>query len=233
MDSNTGIVFSRRDWMVLAGIGVFGIGLYGANTDFWNKKDPSEWTEDEIQILLTRSPWAKEGATMVKPGARGSSSGGEGVGGVGGYGIGPGPGGRIERQEGGAAAAPPIAQGVVVWESAQAILDARKKPLPKEFKDHYTLSVSGVPLRQVGDDKLFDQLRQFTALQPNNQPPAQPGLVQKVAGDASAVLLGFSKDVLELSADDKSIHFTTEVGRIVLTTRFDTKEMRYRGHLAI
>jgi hypothetical protein len=54
-----------------------------------------------------------------------------------------------------------------------------------------------------------------------------------VAGDASAVLLGFSKDVLELSADDKSIHFTTEVGRIVLTTRFDTKEMRYRGHLAI
>jgi len=56
MDSSTGIVLSRRDWMVLAGIGIFGIRLYGANTDFWNKKDPSEWTEDEIQLLLTRSP---------------------------------------------------------------------------------------------------------------------------------------------------------------------------------
>jgi hypothetical protein len=230
MDSNARIVLSRRDWMMLAGTGVFGIRLYGANNDFWNKKDPSEWTEDEIQILLTKSPWAKEGATMVRPGARGSSSGGEGIGG---NGIGPGPGGRIERQEAGATAAPPIAQGVVVWESAQAILDARKKPLPKEFNDHYTLSVSGVPLRQIAPDKLFDQLRQFSTLQPNNQPPVQPGTVQKVAGDASAVLLGFSKEVLELSANDKSIHFTTEVGRIMLKTRFDTKEMRYRGHLAL
>jgi hypothetical protein len=228
MDSDTGIVLSRRGWMVLAGTGVFGISLYGANAAFWNKKDPSEWTEDEIQMLLTRSPWAKEEVAMVKPGARGSSSGGEGVGG---NGIGPGPGGRIERQEGGTAA-PPAVQGVVVWESAQAILDARKKPLPKEFKDHYTLSVSGIPLRQVGD-KLFDQLRQFSTLQPNNQPPAQPGTVQKVAGDAGAVLLGFSKDVLELSAGDKSIHFTTEVGSIMLKTRFDTKEMSYRGHLAL
>jgi hypothetical protein len=229
MDSDTAMVLSRRGWMVLAGTGVFGIGLYGASADFWNKKDPSEWTEDEIQILLTRSPWAKEAATMVKPGARSSS----GVEGVGGNGIGPGPGGRIERQEVGTTAAPPAVQGVVVWESAQAILDARKKPLPKEFKDHYTLSVRGVKLRQVGDGKLFDQLRQFSTLQPGNQPPAQPGTVQKVAGDASAVLLGFSKDVLQLSAGDKSIHFSTEVGDIVLKTRFDTKEMRYRGHLAL
>jgi hypothetical protein len=231
MHSKTGIVLSRRDWMALAGTGAFGIGLNGANGDFWNKKDPSEWTEDEIQILLTKSPWAKDGAIILKPGARGSSSAGAGAGGVGVNGIGLGPGGRQVHQDTGTAA-PPTSQGVVVWESAQAILDARKKPLPKEFKDYYALSVRGVPWHWEGD-KSVDQLRQFTTLQPNDQPPVQPGIAQKFIGDASAVLLGFSKDVLELGAGDKSIHFITEAGQIVLRAKFDIKEMRYRGHLAL
>jgi hypothetical protein len=231
MQSNTGMVLRRRDWMALAGTGVLGIRWYGADTDFWSRKDPSQWTDDEIQRLLTKSPWAKPASTIVEPGARGSSSGSGGGNGPEVGGVGLGRGGRQPRDAGNTA--PATAQGLVVWESAQAILDARKRPLPKEFNDHYTLSVSGVPLRQLGDDKLFDQLRQFTSLQPNDQPPVQPGTVQRAAGDANTVLVGFSKEVLELSAGDKSIHFTTEVGRIVLKTRFDTKEMRYRGNLAL
>jgi len=231
MHSNAGIVLRRRDWTMLAGTGVFGIRLYGADTDFWNRKGPSEWTDEEIQRLLTKSPWAKQASTIVEPGARGSSSGvGPGTGPVvSGAGLGR---GGPQRPETGNTA-PPTTQGLVVWESAPVILDARKKPLPKEFKDHYTLSVSGVPLRQLGDDQLFDQLRQFTSLQPNDQPPGQPGTVQRAAGNSSAVLVGFSKDVLQLGAADKSIHFATEVGRILLKTKFDTKEMRYQGHLAL
>src|SRR5271155_1926639 len=146
MHSNAGMVLRRRDWMVLAGTGVFGIRLYGADTDFWNRKGPSEWTDEEIQRLLTKSPWAKQASTIVEPGAGGSSSG-DGAGTrpeVGGAGSGR--GGRQPRETGNTA--PSTSQGLVVWESAQVILDARKKPLPKEFKDHYTLSVSGVPLRQ-------------------------------------------------------------------------------------
>jgi hypothetical protein len=231
MHSNAGMVLRRRDWMVLAGTGVVGIRLYGADTDFWNRKDPSQWTDEENERLLTKSPWAKQASTIPEPGARGSSSGvGPGTGPEVG-GVGSGRGGRQPRETGNTA--PSTTQGLVVWESAQVILDARKKSLPKEFKDHYTLSVSGVPLRQIGDDQLFDQLRQFTSLQPNDQPPVQPGTVQRAAGNSSAVLVGFSKDVLELSAGDKSIHFATEVGRILLKAKFDTKEMRYQGRLAL
>jgi hypothetical protein len=230
MDCNPGIVLSRRGWMALAGTGIFGIRVYGANNAFWNKKDPSAWTEDEIQILLNRSPWAKEETMILKPGARDPSN--AGAGGIGVNGIGLGPGGRQERQEGANTTAPPAAQGVVVWESAQAILDARKKLLPKEFKDQYTLSVRGVPGRWEGD-KSLDQWRQFTTLQPNDQPPVQPGTVQRAAGTANAVLVGFSKDVLALSASDKSVHFTTEVGQIVLRAKFDIKEMRYHSRLAL
>lgn len=220
---------NRRNWMLLAGAGILRSRLHAANPSFWNKKDPSDWTEDEIQLLLTKSPWAKEGATIPKPGAREASSAAAGVGP---NGIGIGPGGRQEHQDTGPTNTPPPIQGVVIWESAQPILDARKKALPKEFQDHYTLSVSGVPwLGEV--DRLIDQLRQFTTLQPNDQRPIQPGAVQKAAGRARAVLLGFSKDVLQLSANDKSIHFTTEVGDIILRAKFDTKEMLYRGHLAL
>jgi hypothetical protein len=235
MRRNTRIVLNRRDWMALAGTGVFGVRLYAASAGFWNKKDPSEWTEDEVQILLTQSPWAKQATTIVEPGPRGTPSAGAGSGatGVGVNGIGLGPGGRQEKQDTGNTNAPPPFQGVVVWESAQTILDARKKPLPKEFKDHYTLSISGIPSRQIGYDKLVDQLRQFTSLQPNDQPPVQPGTVRQEPGRANALLVGFSKDVLQLSANDKSIHFTTAVGLFLLKTKFDTKEMRYQGRLAL
>jgi hypothetical protein len=235
MRRNIGTVLNRRDWMALAGTGVFGVRLYGANADFWNKRDPSEWTEDEIQRLLTQSPWAKQATTIVEPGPRGTPSAGAGSGtaGVGINGIGLGPGGRQEKQDTGNTNAPPPPQGMVVWESAQTILDGRKKPLPKEFKDHYTLSISGIPSRQIANDKLVDQLRQFTFLQPNDQPPVQPGTVRQVAGRADPLLVGFSKDVLQLSANDKSIHFTTAVGLFLLKTKFDTKEMRYQGRLAL
>jgi hypothetical protein len=147
MHSNAGMVLRRRDWMVLAGTGVVGIRLYGADTDFWNRKDPSQWTDEENERLLTKSPWAKQASTIPEPGARGSSSGvGPGTGPEVG-GLGSGRGGRQPRETGNTA--PSTTQGLVVWESAQVILDARKKSLPKEFKDHYTLSVSGVPLRQI------------------------------------------------------------------------------------
>src|ERR1700693_5278492 len=120
MHSNTAMVLSRRDWMALAGTGVIGIRLYGADTDFWSRKDPSEWTGDEIQRLLTKSPWAKQASTIVEPGARGSSSGsGAGTGrGVGGVELGR--GGRQPREPGNTA--PATTQGLVVWEWRRVIL---------------------------------------------------------------------------------------------------------------
>jgi hypothetical protein len=224
---------TRRDWLTLAATGV-AARLYAAQTDFWNKKVRADWTDEEIARLLNKSPWAKQTATIPVPGGRGSASADQGESGVGVNGIGLGRGGRQERQEGKVTAAPLTAQGVVIWESAQVILDARRKVLPKEFNNHYALSIGGIPLHEVRDEQLFDQLRQFTSLQPNDQPPVQPGTVQKMPGTGgAAVLVGFSKDVLELSADDKTIQFVTQVGRIVLKCKFDIKEMRYKGRVAL
>src|SRR5580692_7354985 len=46
--------------------------LCSSATEFWNEKKPEDWTDEEIQELLTRSPWAKEGAVSVFGGAGGS-----------------------------------------------------------------------------------------------------------------------------------------------------------------
>jgi hypothetical protein len=224
--------YSRRTWLALAISAAAGGRLAAADADFWNKKDPGDWTADEIGRLLTKSPWAKEASGIYESGTQGSSTGALGQIGqqVGVNGAGMGRGGRRGRGEAPAAAQP---KGAVVWESAKPILEARKKPVPAAFKDHYVVGVSGIALPQMSDDQLFDQLKQFTSLQPNDQPPVQPGVAQKAEAGTNGVLLGFSFDAVELSADDKSIAFTTWLGHLVVKAKFDTKEMFYRGKVAL
>ena len=216
MNKDSGIVWSRRHWLALTGSGVIGIKLCAADTEFWNQKNPSEWTTDEIARLVTKSPWAKEAAPQSELTPQTVAAGLA----------------RSGRKRAGGSSASD-AKGVIVWESAQPILDARKKPLPDEFKNHYTLSVTGIPLPTESDSDLFDHLRQFTALHPDDQPPVQPGIIQQIEGSANGVLLGFSKDVVELTAVDKSIDFSTIIGRMAVKIRIETKYMSYKGQLAL
>src|SRR5882757_3308857 len=50
--------FIRRSsgFLLMAGLGQSGF----AASDFWNKRGPSEWTNVEIALLTSRSPWAHE-----------------------------------------------------------------------------------------------------------------------------------------------------------------------------
>src|SRR4051812_7946383 len=53
-------VVTRRSWIALAGVGLASWGgLWGFGKDFWDAKDPAEWSADEISRLLYKSPWAK------------------------------------------------------------------------------------------------------------------------------------------------------------------------------
>ena len=38
-----------------------------ASTEFWDKKDPSQWTGEEIDRLTTKSPWAKSVSAQASP----------------------------------------------------------------------------------------------------------------------------------------------------------------------
>jgi hypothetical protein len=73
---------SRRSVLLLAAAGATGWGRLYAAAGFWNKKPPSEWTSEEIDTLLTKSPWAKEVTAQGSPGDRpGGSTGGGNTGG--------------------------------------------------------------------------------------------------------------------------------------------------------
>lgn len=230
--------------------------LYGYSSDFWNKKDPSQWSSQEIEQLTTKSPWAKEinaSAPMDYPdrrnGGGGSNGGGSnggpmsspspriggplGIPGIGGGG--PMGGGGRRQQPGGY----PVQsfKGTIRWESAQPMLDAMKSKVPDAFANHYVISVSGIPLsgsyRGSEDESDADRLKGVTFLSARGKRDLQPGIVQQQASSSGSVLFGFSKEMLALSPDDKEVDFSTQFGRLNLKAKFNLKEMMYRGKLAV
>jgi hypothetical protein len=65
-----GRLHSSRRLFLLAGAGMAGwVRLYGATGDFWNRKAPADWTREEIDRLITKSPWAKEVKAQYATGA--------------------------------------------------------------------------------------------------------------------------------------------------------------------
>jgi hypothetical protein len=167
-------MLTRRSLFLLTGAGAAGLREMAAgSSEFWDKKPPSEWTNVEIDRLLTKSPWAKDASTQYAPGqasGRGGypdggypdstgypgGGGGQRGGGIGGLSI-PGIGGiGFPRGGGGGGGRGPGGQprggqstafhGTVRWDSAHPILDAVKTPLPEAFDGRYVIAVSGIPL---------------------------------------------------------------------------------------
>src|ERR1039458_1333019 len=99
--------------------------LYAGESEFWNKKDPSQWSSDEIERLKTKSPWAKS----VNVALRQSGSGGNGGGG-GCPARGRGGRGMARGSRGGRGGAAPIEYPAVVgWVRAKPIQEALKSPV--------------------------------------------------------------------------------------------------------
>src|SRR5215831_16871114 len=259
------MILTRRQAFVLATAGLSTLSrLYGSDA-FWNKKQPSDWTPEEVDRILTKSPWAKEVTANYAPGEGGNGGGGGypggggtnrgpggGIGGIGmprrggigfpGGGVGfPGGGGGRGggRRTGGGGSA---YKGTVRWESAQPVLEAQKSQLPEIFKDHYAIAVSGIPLltrRRADDDDntsqkdKLDDAKAFTFLQPKGRELAQAGVAYQQPSSSHIFLFGFARDVLDLSADDKEVLFQTRLGGLRVKAKFDPKEMKYKGKLAL
>jgi len=216
---------TRRRWAT--GIGT-GLGLlataelFGAN-QFWNKKEPSAWTTDEVLKLATKSPWAIVARVLPNPGRdRGSfdstapdlSSGNAG--------------GRSGNNRLGDVAVIPVDEVTVVWESAQPLIDALKTTFPRDFANHYVIGVNELP-RLEGNRKV--NLESMTAhLQIRGKSSIDSG---GVLPSRNVTMFRFSKDLLPLSVTDKEADFVLETNEYSITARFDLKEMVYRGKLAV
>ncbi|MGD0199574.1 MAG: hypothetical protein ABSD27_02370 [Bryobacteraceae bacterium] len=260
-DSESSLFLTRRGLLVLAAgaSAATWSRLYASSSEFWKKKPPAEWTSEEIDRLITRSPWAKQVTAESRswqgggPGGRGGGPGGRGggiqfPGGISfpGGGMGGGRGGR--GGPGGRGGATQF-KGTVRWESAKPILEALKTTLPESLANRYVISVSGFPLNsgrgresrgeRSGEssepsDEMLDRLKGLTSLQPKGKALAQPGVVQpQLTTGASSLLFGFAKDIVALDRHDAEVTFSTLLGRLTVKAKFNLKEMMYRGELAV
>ncbi len=196
--------------------------------EFWDDKQPSEWSEKDVQRLLTKSPWAKGSAVEM-------SFGGMGGPGMGGPGMGPpgmdGPGGP------GGPGGPSGMTALVRWESAAPIRAAGKTKLRRDLSGSYVISVSGLDiLSDLGATMGaagMESLKKGTSLQRSGKAPIAPSSVTTSFDEAGVLLFYFPNDADPISPGDKQVVFQTKSEMFGWKVKFVLKDMQYRGKLAL
>jgi hypothetical protein len=220
-----------------------------SHDEFWNSKDPAEWTDKETTQMLTHSPWARQ-ASIESQGNQGrmGSPGGGGMGRLGGMGggmgggRGTGGGGMGQDGGGGWGGGSQNVHALVRWESALPVTAAEKKTAPAEAAQSYIISVSGLPARQNnsadedGDrsERMAGTIKQYTSLERKGKDPITPDHVDFTEDvDGGTWRFSFPRSVNAITAEDKEVIFATRVGRVSLKAKFSLKDMMYKDQLAL
>ena len=196
--------------------------LRASDSDFWNRKPPMDWTPEEIERLLNASPWAKEitptytslpPATDNRPWSENPP-----------IGRAPSPSTRERKISLNA----PY-RAIVRWESADPIRNAQKTALTAAFRDHYVLGIFfGYATRRDLGANPIENLKDSAVLRSNRAVDA--AIVQVSPGTPDGFLVGFPKTS---ASGVKQWEFSARVGLLALKAKFDTREMLYRGQLAL
>ena len=192
--------------------------LCASDSDFWNKKPPAAWTPEEINRLLTHSPWAKEITPIYTslPPPTDRRPWGENP---------PFPGGPVKPQR--SIKAP--YRVTIRWESADPIRSAQKTALPVAFSDYYVVGIyfDYATRRDLGS-KPLENLQQTTVLLDTRAVDAE--IVRVHPEIANGFLAGFPKPS---TGGVKQLEFSCRIGLLALKAKFDTGVMLYHGKLAL
>jgi hypothetical protein len=205
-----------------------------ASKEFWNEKMPPDWTVAEIQQLLNKSPWAKDGS-ITDTGQRGPLSSATRPAG---------------RRSGRGAASTGTAgttgasikwKATVRWESALPVREAlhqgtpggTPRGTPGEVPADYILNVLG-NIPGVDPDSRTDILMDYTKLEHKGDEIKLNKVEAAPKNDLSAdgTLFYFSR-VLALRVEDREVTFTTKLGPLDIKCKFALKDMLYRGELEL
>lgn len=201
--------------------------------EFWNEKKPEEWTDDEIQELLTKSPWAKEAAVSVFGGSGGNLLNRNGAmnrnGGMTNSGR-----QRANTNQTTSGDAPDLRyKAIVRWESALPVREAKKVKTMEGLADYYILALLGdLALADPDADEAqresrLDMMKQYTKLDKHGGaiPLANVELVKKVG-----TLFYFPRTE---PIKDGQVTFTTKMGPVEVKCKFTVKDMMYRGKVEL
>lgn len=213
--------------------------------EFWDEKDSGQWSEKEVERILSRSPWAKQvNASMdfsrMRGGPPGGMPGGMGPGGPGGMGPG-GPGGGMGpggMPGGGPPGGMPEIKGTIRWESAQPVREAAKVPLPAESQQAYVISLSGMPVMDRGNGapadrrkEMLERLKESATLGAKGKNQVHPFRVH--TDEQTGVLYFFFTKAGDIDPSMKEVTFTAQLGPLEFKAKFAPKEMKYKGQPAM
>jgi hypothetical protein len=233
---------TRRNALLLT-LGLAGEGVWApawaASAEFWDQKPPADWTTDEIERILTKSPWSKDASitNTAQTGPLGSSRAAVGS------------RGRMAGRTGGLSpGTTPIPEVTgkwkagVRWESALPVREAFKRKITKDYSENYVINVFGdIPNAAPSNDDSaderkvkFDILQERTRLERKDDPIDlnRVELAPATPLSPAGTLFYFSR-VLAIAPEDKQVTFVTKIGPLELKCKFILKEMIYRGNLEL
>jgi hypothetical protein len=221
------------------------VPVWASPREFWDEKQPHDWTPSEIEQLLSKSPWAKEASISYSTGQRALLGGGQRAGGTVGR-----RGGNRGTSGGGASSAGTIAgdpggswKAMVRWESALPVREALGGTSSSEFAENYVINMIGaipsVGLPADDDDpaerkQKLELLQETTRIERRDDPLELQGVATAPATRLSrgGTLFYFSR-ILPIKPADKQVTFVTKMGGIEIKCKFTLKEMQYRGNLEL
>ncbi len=202
--------------------------------DFWEAKDFTAWSDEEVQTMLTDSPWT----TRVTIRTGGLTGGGDDL---------FRPGAAPHRFGGGAFSVVPQANVTVAWSSALPVKQALVRrafglvsPIPHEGQQmlaledpFYTVTVVGLPPSFDGLGLMKDAIRAATMLARKDKTPIVPENILVFADGAMRVTFQFPKTD-PITLDDGVVEFITALGPgSDIRMRFELQDMIVDGRLAL
>ena len=231
---------------------IFGVWLLAwavlAAADFWEDKVYTSWSEEEVERMLTDSPWSREVTVVV-----GGASGRTGEPSV----------GAVVNRERDPRAVPPGTYGVtrlpvigresermtltVSWRSALPVKQALARaqagigfPIPPaqrvfliQQEPLYIVSVSGIP-RQLTEGVNLEALLAGTTLEREDTDPIVAEDVEPFVEDDETIILEFAflrDDPIRLL--DRDVVFVTQLGETKIKRSFKLQEMMFGDALAM
>ena len=220
--------------LVALGVALFALTAKPARVlaaEFWDAKPFAEWSDKDVQRMLTDSPWAHPLSVVVQrsPTETGDINAG-------------GRGGGDDTGRGGFPTPLPQLKLIVQWRSAQPMRQAVARrdfgdKIPADVRETlerddsiYVVTVLGLPMRFAA---AAGSAKQATFLKRDGRPPiaATEGGPQQ-SGNTLALVFGFPR-ADAITPQDNEVEFATKLGDLEIKRKFRLKEMVAAGHLQL
>lgn len=239
--------------MLLKLTGILGIWVLAytvlAAADFWEDKDFTSWSEEEVEEILTDSPWSRGVTVVIREAGERTRGFGTGVVGDGDGGFRPVPDDESTqgRRVDGFGATPVRLTLTVSWRSALPVKQALARaqagigaPIPPaqqafliQHEPLYIVSVSGVP-RELAEVINRKTLLEQTTLERDGKAPILAEDVEPFFQRDETVILEFAflrDDPIALA--DEEVEFVTMLGETEVKRSFSLQDMMFGDALAM